>query len=408
MKKFICIFLVVIFLPKFSFAASDSLVIHSFQISGIDSSTDEFVAIKNVSQFDINLEKYTLVKKSQNSTTWNTLMEFPSTTILPGQVLVISHANYASQSDYKYTSTNYSIAPNNSIAIRMPNKIIIDLVGLGDSISYEGASVQNPEAAEVLKRISDVDTDNNQADFELIQKIETKLVDINISEVVISEIMPNPKEGKEWFELYNPTSLSVSLSGLKICDGIGAVKCYFFKNEDYLSPFEYKIYSQDLTKITLNNSGDYLEIIGPDEQVYSSTGENYGDAEKGYSLSIFGSDYKWTFSPTPGKDNIFSEAALEEDKPSTKKSSAKKTTIKKVSSTKNTSGENEDRGTEVEVKGAETQEINSGPKNNGKINNQQFGLGLMAFSIILLLGYNLWLKKDEIAKVYNKIRSRDS
>jgi hypothetical protein len=408
MKKLIYLFLVVIFLPKFSFAVSDTLVIHSFQISGTDSSTDEFVAIKNVSQGEINLEKYTLVKKTQSSATWNTLIEFPSTIILPGQILVVSHANYTSQSDFKYTSANYSIAPNNSIAIRRPDKSIIDLVGLGDSISYEGASVQNPEATEILRRISDIDTDNNQVDFELIKNVTPAVVDSNVLELVISEIMPNPIEGKEWFEIYNPTSQTVSLLGLKICDGIGAIKCYYFKNDEILNSFEYKIYSQDLTKITLNNSGDFLEIIGPNEEILVSTGDNYGDAEKGYSLSIFGSEYKWTFSSTPAKANIFSEVAFEEDKPSTKKSSAKKTTIKKASAIKQSEGDSEAEDPNADVKGASAEIKAPLQKEGYKIDNRVFGAGLMVFSIVLLLGYNLWLKKDEIAKAYYKIRSRNN
>lgn len=408
MKKLIYLFLVVIFLPNFSFAVSDTLVIHSFQISGTDSSTDEFVAIKNVSQGEINLEKYTLVKKTQSSAIWNTLIEFPSTIILPGQVLVVSHANYTSQSDFKYTSANYSIAPNNSIAIRRPDKSIIDLVGLGDSISYEGASVQNPEATEILRRISDIDTDNNQVDFELIKNVTPAVVDSNVLELVISEIMPNPIEGKEWFEIYNPTSQTVSLLGLKICDGIGAIKCYYFKNDEILNSFEYKIYSQDLTKITLNNSGDFLEIIGPNEEILVSTGDNYGDAEKGYSLSIFGSEYKWTFSSTPAKANIFSEVVFEEDKPSIKKSSAKKTTIKKASAIKQSEGDSEAEDPNADVKGASAEIKAPLQKEGYKIDNRVFGAGLMVFSIVLLLGYNLWLKKDEIAKAYYKIRSRNN
>ena len=36
-----------------------------------------------------------------------------------------------------------------------------------------------------------------------------------------------------------------------------------------------------------------------------AAGVKFSDAESGFSLALFGENYKWTYEPTPGKKNIF-------------------------------------------------------------------------------------------------------
>ena len=409
MKKyyFILMFTFLLIWPAVLHASSPEVVIHSLQIAGQAGSTDEFVGLKNISTHDIDLNGYTLVKKTQTGTSWSTLVNFPAVIINPGQILLVAHSNYVGDADLRYTSSSYSIASDNSVALRDQAKVIIDLVGIGDASNFEGAAAPNPASGDRLVRKSDADSDNNNEDFMLVASRDDNITDPNVSEILISEIMPNPKEGKEWFELYNPTSQPIGLLGLKVCDGLGAVRCYSFKKDDVLGSFEYKIYTQDITKITLNNSGDYLEVLGSGDESLAST-ENYGDTERGYSLSLFGTSLKWTFTPTPNAANLYSEEPIEEEKVTSKKASTKKTSVVKVSSKttpaqKNTSAENAS-----EVLGAETAGKESAAESSGdKISNKQLGIGLMALSIVLLLGYNLWLKKDEIREIYYKFRNRN-
>jgi hypothetical protein len=143
---------------------------------------------------------------------------------------------------------------------------------------------------------------NNLNDFYSSSNV---LIDKNTEKLLITEIMPNPSEGSEWFELYNPTNSRINLNGLKICDGLGSTHCYYFAKDDYIDS-GYKTYDKGQTKITLNDSGDYLTLSNASDEVIMET-DGFEGADDGISFSLFGIDWKWTKSATKGSTNIFED-----------------------------------------------------------------------------------------------------
>ncbi len=390
--------------PLSTWAATSALHIHAFQIAG-ENAYDEFVSISNDGSSSIDLTNYSISRKSKTATSWNTLHKFTGVTIYPGQVIVVANAKYIGISNYLYSTSSYSLTTDNSVAIIAPDKSIMDLAGYGEANTFEGSPLSNPAAGEQLVRTQD--TNVNSDDFVSSFKVAT--LDPNADKVMISELMPAPSEGKEWFELFNPTSLLVSLSGIKICDAVGSVHCYYLPDTETLQPFQYKVYGQDTTKITLNNTGDWLELRDGNDNLLVDSGGDYGSADEGNSLSLFGSEFIWTKSATPGVQNIFTDTAeVEESVVTAAKSTSKKvkTTVAKVATT--TAGSVSDKD-EAAISAAPTNEKQAVKGASSKVggNNQALGYALISLAVLLLFGYNLWENRGYASKLYDKIRYRN-
>jgi hypothetical protein len=138
------------------------------------------------------------------------------------------------------------------------------------------------------------------------------------SGIVINEILPSPEGAdaeNEWIEIFNQNNFEVNLSGWQIRDTIGQAKTFTFPEETKISSQEYLIFSRPKTKITLNNSGDGLELIQPDGQIIDRI--NYGKAPQGESYNLTLAGWFWSSIITPGELNkVPSQAveSLEEDK----------------------------------------------------------------------------------------------
>ncbi len=396
--------IVVVLFPAFGVASKEGLTIHSFQISG-ENTYDEFVSISNDTPVPLDITNYSISRKTKSGTSWNTLYKFTAGTIGPHQIITISHEKYTGVRDFVYSTTSYSLTADNSVAIIAPDKTIIDLVGYGEASSYEGSLLPEPSVGEVYTRTQE--TDNNYDDF--VSSVKAVVLDPNADKLLITELMPAPDEGKEWIEIYNPTSLLVSLNGLKLCDAMGSIHCYYFTHNDYLNPFEYKIYSQEVTKITLNNTGDWVELRDGDDNLITDSGGDYGDADSGIALALFGSEFKWTKVPTPEKENIFIDTieleTMVAKKPKSTSKKVKKTVVKNSSS--GVTAEEESPG----VAGVSIESPNdSGGKDavtSVRGNNTLLGYSLIIMAVTILLGYNLWDKRHEIRNLYHKISRRN-
>ena len=89
------------------------------------------------------------------------------------------------------------------------------------------------------------------------------------------------------------------------------------------------------TKITLNNSGDSVQLINPNgEAVDEST--NYGSAEEGLSWSYIGSSWQWAIAATPGSSNaaIYIDTSAAGSVEAIKKATTKKKAKTKASTKK--------------------------------------------------------------------------
>ncbi len=123
--------------------------------------------------------------------------------------------------------------------------------------------------------------------------------------VVFNEILPSP-EGKdsdeEWIEIFNQNNFGVDLSGWKIKDKEGKTTTYTFSVGTKISALGYLVFKRPETKITLNNSGEGLDFIYPDEEIGDSI--TFGKASIGQSYNRTQSGWDWSTTITPGAKNI--------------------------------------------------------------------------------------------------------
>ncbi len=126
------------------------------------------------------------------------------------------------------------------------------------------------------------------------------------SGIVFSEILPSP-EGtdaeNEWIELFNENDFKVNLKNWTIEDKEGRTKTFTINKE--ISAKGYIVLLRPETGITLNNSGDTLELKNPNEEVIDFV--NYGKASVGESYSKIDNKWNWTPILTPGSKNKAAE-----------------------------------------------------------------------------------------------------
>jgi len=82
----------------------------------------------------------------------------------------------------------------------------------------------------------------------------------NPSGVLINEVMPDPASGKEWVEIYNPSSCVVNTSGWKLKDKAGYMGSW---TESTISAGSYTLVE---FSNKLNNGGDTLTLLGSKNQ----------------------------------------------------------------------------------------------------------------------------------------------
>lgn len=123
---------------------------------------------------------------------------------------------------------------------------------------------------------------------------------------VISELIPNPdgSDGtSEWIELYNPSSDEIGLTGLYLDDAEGGSDPY--KLTGTIEAESYLLISIEDSKISLNNSGDNVRLLGANNEVLSQI--DYADSTEGSSYTLINGSWIWTLSPTPGTENLVTE-----------------------------------------------------------------------------------------------------
>jgi len=129
----------------------------------------------------------------------------------------------------------------------------------------------------------------------------------NTNGIIISELLPKPESGSgdEFIEIHNLLSRPVDLKGWKIDDSEGGSSPFQITSDLSIPAFGYLAFYKSETKIALNDNGDIARAIRPDG-VESSHSTNYNSARAGQAWALFGNEFKWTLSPTPGEANTFS------------------------------------------------------------------------------------------------------
>ena len=149
--------------------------------------------------------------------------------------------------------------------------------------------------------------------------------------IIFNEVLPSPEgpdDEEEWIEIFNQNDFEVDLSNWKIKDEQGKTTTFTFPQETKIPPKTYFLLKRPQTKITLNNTGDALTLIQPNEEIIDSI--TYEKALRGQSYARSPSGWSWSTSLTPGKKNIIplsisKEATKQKDEPTTKELSEKQT-----------------------------------------------------------------------------------
>lgn len=389
--------LIIFFVPGLSCAESSTLVstlvIDEFRTRSESDVSDEYIAIANYGDVAMPLSGYVVSKMTPSSSGFGTpIYTFSDFSLGASEKIVLAHA------DYNGTAT---LADSNNVIVLHTDSAVIDSVAYGEKVLpyTEVSALDDPARGVAYKRVNNPELGNNRLDFE--PYFPPLPIDPNAAKLVISEVLPNPETGDEWFELYNPTSQNISLENLKICDALGRRHCYRFAADSFITAESYQAYEQPITKITLNNDGDWLELYDGNGELITTSGENYGEADNGISLSLFGSKYEWTATPTPGEQNIYTDTIEIEEKTTskTKKSTAKKTSSASVPAV---TVEKTEEAQDVVV--AEETAQTLGAETKAAVNNSVLGWVLIGLAISLIVGYICWAYGKII---YNKIKSRD-
>jgi len=137
--------------------------------------------------------------------------------------------------------------------------------------------------------------------------------------IVFNEILPSP-EGpdaeNEWIELYNQNDFEVDLSNWTIQDTTGSTKTYILNSK--VPANGYLVLLRPETKITLNNSGDGLNLFNPNGEIVDSV--TFGKASLDQSYNKTQSGWVWSTTLTPGAKNIVPVLQAPEQKSKEKKS----------------------------------------------------------------------------------------
>jgi len=137
--------------------------------------------------------------------------------------------------------------------------------------------------------------------------------------IIFNEVLPSP-EGpdaeNEWIELYNQNDFDIDLSGWAIQDTTGSTKTYILNSK--IPALGYLVFKRPETKITLNNSGDGLNLFNPNKEIVDSV--DFGKASLDQSYSKTSSGWAWSTTLTPGAKNIVPTPQAPKQKSKEKKS----------------------------------------------------------------------------------------
>jgi DNA/RNA endonuclease YhcR with UshA esterase domain len=131
------------------------------------------------------------------------------------------------------------------------------------------------------------------------------------SHIKINEIVPNPENGNEWVELYNPTTSSLDMAGGTLCDNRTPPNCIIAFTTGTVQALGWLVVEIGGNK--LNNTGDAVILKNPsstivDQIVYS--GELLPKEGQALVRKIDGidmdtaNDWALTTSLTPGATNV--------------------------------------------------------------------------------------------------------
>ena len=140
-----------------------------------------------------------------------------------------------------------------------------------------------------------------------ILELEDEPGDYSNADIQISEIYPHPTTGanSEFIELYNAGDNSVNLKGWQLDDQFpGGSAVYTINTDTIIESHQYYVFEKLQTKISLNDTGDYVRLLNPQAALVETT-PNYGSANLGEAYAKINDSWEWTLRPTPQAANVW-------------------------------------------------------------------------------------------------------
>lgn len=321
-------------------AVQKPILVTEVQTGSEVSASEEFVEIYNITAQGVDIGGWGLYYKSATGANWAKKATVPVGTILQSDDFFVFAANLPANTQYAGGLSG----SGGNIQIRDSSGSVIDQFGWGNGDSALGSSASESAGGQSMYRIYDFgvavmqNTDDNFNDFNLTNnptpatfpaqeqpEVDQQVVDY--PKLQLNELFPNPASPQtdsvdEFIEIYNPNAFSVDLSGWKLRDESGEE---FIIKGKTIEPYSRLAVFVTESKITLNNSGDSMQLVDPNGQV-SDESMNYGVAEEGLSWSYISGVWQWAVSATPGAVN---SAMYVDTDPSATVASIKKATTKK-------------------------------------------------------------------------------
>src|SRR3989339_1132034 len=286
----------------------EGMIVISEFVSDPVSGGTEWVEVYNTTERSVNLENFYLTEGS-------------------GRKFMLT--GHLDSFDYKMFEVS-SLNNSGDIINLMYEEILIDKVSYGDfddgDLTDNALSAVDPYS--VVRKAINQERNNDFEDFvvttivtpgmeniieEIIEDqdevleenqeiIDEKIEEINWT-IKLNEIFPDPAGSdvaKEWIELFNFGSEALDLSGLYLDDIDGGSAPYLISNV-IIGPGEYHIFSNDITRVTLNNTSDEVRLLDGEIIIDQCS---YEEVEENNSFSLFGQEWVWTNSITPDEENI--------------------------------------------------------------------------------------------------------
>jgi hypothetical protein len=132
------------------------------------------------------------------------------------------------------------------------------------------------------------------------------------SDVILSEVMPYVTDDNldEYIELYNRGDKNVNLFGWLVDDKVDSgSKPYKIINQIIIKPKSYLVLNKSQTKITLNDSGDYVRLIMPNNVEQAVL--NYEPIlQKDFSYNFVSDGWQESNKITESKENVVSNPQI--------------------------------------------------------------------------------------------------
>lgn len=163
------------------------ILINQIMIGQNEGAKNEFIELYNPNNFAINLEGYTLKKKSASGSESNLVSNKAFIGIIgPQSYFLISSPEFGPQikADLNYSTSN-SLSKNNTVILYNNNKEIADKLGYGEALDFYSQPAMLPENNQILKRVKiNINAPNNFSDF----IIEDKIIQIKNSQGAVINI----------------------------------------------------------------------------------------------------------------------------------------------------------------------------------------------------------------------------